>query len=119
VLKGGLLSIPTDTLEAAAIDGASWWSTTRRVVLPQMRSTIMTLALLIIFFGFAGSFAFIDVMTAGGPGTATVTLPFFGYVDSFTTFQFGDGAALALMSMAFVLLLSLGVIRLSKETWRS
>lgn len=119
ILKGGLLSIPIDTLEAAAIDGANRWKTIRRVILPQMRSTIMTLALLIIFFGFAGSFAFIDVMTAGGPGTATVTLPFFGYVDSFTTFQFGDGAALALMSMGFVALLAVAVIRLSRETWRS
>jgi multiple sugar transport system permease protein len=119
VIRGGLMSIPEETLEAATMDGAGWLATTIQIVLPQMRNTIGTLAVLIITYGFGTSFAFIEVMTAGGPGTATTTLPVLGYSDSFQTFNFGPGAAIALLSMAIVVALSVGLFRLSREAWRT
>lgn len=119
VIRGGMLSVPLDTLEAARVDGAGRWSLATKVVLPQMRSTIGTLAVLIITYGFGASFGFIDVMTAGGPGTATTTIPVLAYNDSFQTFQFGAGAALAVMAMAIVVVLAAFMFRLSRETWRA
>lgn len=119
VIRGGMLSVPVDTLEAAVVDGAGRWSLALRVVLPQMRSTVGTLAVLIVTYGFGASFGFIDVMTAGGPGTATTTVPVLAYNDTFQTFQFGAGAALAVMTMAIVVVMAAFMFRLSRESWRA
>jgi ABC-type sugar transport system permease subunit len=58
-------------------------------------------------------------MTAGGPGTATTTVPVLAYNDTFQTFQFGAGAALAVMTMAVVVVMAAFMFRLSRESWRA
>jgi ABC-type sugar transport system permease subunit len=118
VIRGGIMGVPAETREAATIDGAGRVTIAWRIMLPQMRSTIGTLAILLVTYGFGTSFAFIQVMTAGGPGTATTTLPMLGYQESFRTFNFGSGAAVALLSMAVVIVLAVGLSRLSRESWR-
>src|SRR5690606_14284614 len=47
VLKAGLLGIPSDTLEAASLDGAGSLQTVFRIILPQMRGIVATLAVLV------------------------------------------------------------------------
>lgn len=113
LIKAGLLGIPRDTLEAARVDGAQDLQVIWRIVLPQLRSLLATLSVLIVVYGFGGSFSYIFVITAGGPGTVTTTLPFLGYVDAFTEFDFGIGAAIAVISMVVVGLLAFGYLRAS------
>ncbi|WP_418606384.1 hypothetical protein [Georgenia sp. SUBG003] len=45
-------------------------------------------------------------MTYGGPGTATNTLPFLGYLQAFVRYDFGLGAATSLLTVAGVLVLA-------------
>ena len=52
------------------------------------------------------SFDFIFVMTYGGPGVATNTLPFLSYLQAFVRFEFGMGAATAVISVLLVLVLA-------------
>jgi ABC-type sugar transport system permease subunit len=111
VLKAGLFGVPTDTLEAASLDGAGNFQTIIRVILPQMRGVIATLAVLVFVYGFGSSFNFIYVVTAGGPGTASQTLPYFGYVAAFQNFQFGIAGAVAVVSIVVVLIVANGYIR--------
>jgi multiple sugar transport system permease protein len=102
VLRAALLDVPRDQLEAAALDGAGPFGRFRNVVLPHLRPTVYTLAILIVVNGFR-SFDLIYVMTGGGPGTATSTLPFLTYRQAFQVFQFGLGSATAVFSIAIVL----------------
>jgi ABC-type sugar transport system permease subunit len=111
VLKAGLLGVPADTLEAASLDGAGPFQTIVRVVIPQMRGIIATLAVLVFVYGFGSSFNFIYVVTAGGPGTSSQTLPYFGYVAAFQNFQFGIAGAVAVVSIVVVLIVANGYIR--------
>ena len=80
ILRGGLLSIPQEVFEAAAIDGAGPFRLAFRVVLPLLRPTLMVLVILVVLYAFR-SFDFVYVMTSGGPGTVTTTLPFLAYQD--------------------------------------
>jgi multiple sugar transport system permease protein len=52
------------------------------------------------------SFDFIYVMTYGGPGTSTNTLPFLSYLQAFARYDFGLGAATAVISVLLVLVLA-------------
>ena len=87
--------------------------------LPQLRSLLAILTVLIVVYGFGGSFSFIYVVTEGGSGTSTTTLPYLGYADVFTDFDFGVGAAIAVISMVVVGLLALGYLRASGREERT
>lgn len=113
VIKSALLGIPEETIEAAALDGAGTVRTAVYIILPQMKGVLTTLAILVFVYGFGNSFSFIYVMTAGGPGTVTTTLPFLGYVAAFRNFQFGAAGAIAVISMVIVAVFTLGYIRAS------
>lgn len=106
VLRGGMLAIPSDVLEAAAVDGAHYWQTQLRVVLPLLKPTLGMLSILAVLYSFQ-SFNFIYALTGGGPGTATANVPFFAYQTAFTTFDLSAGGAIAVLALAFVILLSI------------
>lgn len=110
ILRGGLLSVPSDLVEAAAIDGAGYWRTQLSVVLPQLRSTMWILAILTVLYAFK-SFDFFYVMTRGGPGTTTYTLPVMSYYTAFSNFDMSSGASVAVVSMLLVVLLSVPYVR--------
>jgi multiple sugar transport system permease protein len=106
VLRGGMLSVPREVIEAAAIDGARYWQTQIRVVLPLLRPTIVILAILAVLYSFQG-FNFIFALTSGGPGTVTVNVPFLAYQKAFTTFALSSGGAIALIALVFVFILAI------------
>ncbi len=92
LLYGGLQSMPPDVYEAAAIDGAGWWTSFWRITLPLMRPVI-AIVLVLGLIGTIKVFGLIYLMTGGGPANATQTFLTLSYQLSFTNFQFGQGAA--------------------------
>ncbi|SEE21184.1 carbohydrate ABC transporter permease [Ruania alba] len=109
VIRGGLLGISPEVLEAAAIDGAGPVRTTVSVIVPLLRPTFGVLLILTILHSFR-SFDFVFVMTSGGPGTVTNTLPFFAYTTAFTTYDFGVGSAIAALAMLIIAVLAIPYI---------
>lgn len=105
VFRAGILGIPAETFEAARIDGASRWQEIWYMIIPAVRPTTLVLAVLTIVYAFR-SFDFIFIMTYGGPGVATNTLPFLSYLQAFVRFDFGMGAATAVISVLLVLVLA-------------
>jgi multiple sugar transport system permease protein len=105
VFRAALMNIPPETFEAAALDGANKWQEVRHIMLPAVRPTTLVLLVLTIVYGFR-SFDFIYVMTYGGPGTATNTLPFLGYLQAFARYDFGLGAATSVVTVLGVLVLA-------------
>ena len=106
IIHGGMLGVPQDVLEAARIDGAGYVRMSRHVVIPILRPTLMVLTVLVILYAFR-SFDFVYVMTLGGPGTATTTLPYLAYDTAFKTYEFGVASGVALISMLVVVILSI------------
>lgn len=116
IIRGGLLAIPLDVLEAAALDGAGFWRTRAQIVLPLLRPTLWILGILTVLYAFK-SFDFFYVLTRGGPGTVTTTLPVQAYNEAFLQFEMSKGATVAVISMLFVVLLAIPYVRsVSKES---
>jgi multiple sugar transport system permease protein len=105
VFRAAILGIPGETFEAARVDGANRWQEIWHMIVPAVRPTTLVLAVLTIVYAFR-SFDFIYVMTYGGPGTATNTLPFLGYLQAFVRFDFGLGASTAVITVLLVLVLA-------------
>jgi len=110
VYRAALLDLPKDVLASADVDGARPGQVLRYIVLPLLRPCTLVLAVVSLVYAFK-SFDFIYIMTFGGPGTASTTLPFLSYRLAFELYKYSDGAAVALVTVLVVLLLAVIYIR--------
>jgi multiple sugar transport system permease protein len=92
ILLAGLRSLPSEPLEAAAIDGANWRQSFWQITLPLLRPYLLVALLLRVIFEFR-AFDNIYALTGGGPANATMVLSMFTYLTSFVRFDFSLGAA--------------------------
>lgn len=92
ILYGGLVAIPGELYESAAIDGAGSWQRFRYISWPLLRP-VSTVVLILGVIYTLRVFDVIMAITRGGPGNASHTLNTWGYQLSFTRFDFGLGAA--------------------------
>ena len=67
VLMAGILNLPREILEAAAIDGANWLQTNLRVIIPMLAPVIAVVTIIRSVNAFR-MFDTIFVLTSGGPG---------------------------------------------------
>ncbi|MEP7085043.1 MAG: sugar ABC transporter permease [Betaproteobacteria bacterium] len=94
MILAGLQTIPASLYEAAEIDGAGEWYQFRDITLPGLKSVLVTAVMLRIIW-VANSVDVIYVMTGGGPGYATHTLPLYAFKRTYGSMDFGYGSALA------------------------
>lgn len=95
----GLQSISQEVLEAARCDGASWFKTLWRIIVPLMGPTIR----LTIFFSIIGSLQFFDLiipLTGGGPQNSTQTLVSYLYNFGIVRLNIGFGSAVGVFLFA-------------------
>ena len=106
LLLAGLQGIPGELREAAALDGASAWQTTRRIVLPLLGPTIR----IWIFLAIIGSLQLFDVvwiMTGGGPANASATMATYLINRGFQSYEFGYASAIAVILFIICFVFSL------------
>ncbi|MDB5860794.1 MAG: binding-protein-dependent transport system inner rane component [Ramlibacter sp.] len=104
ILLAGLRSLPTEPLEAAAIDGASRLAAFWFVTLPMLRPYLLVALLLRTIFEFR-AFDNIYAMTGGGPANSTMVLSMYTYLVTFVQFDFSIGAAAAWLMLLMSLVL--------------
>lgn len=104
----GLQSIPTDTLEAASIDGASRWQRFWSVTFPQLMPTTLFVLITSVIMTFQG-FDVVRVMTQGGPVRSTTIYVYFVYEQAFGYFKVGYASAAVVLF--FVVLLGVTVLQ--------
>ena len=98
--------VSRDLHEAAWIDGAGRWYRFRRITIPQIMPVIVSMALLSAVWTF-NSFEIIWILTQGGPRGGTTTLIIDTYKIAIANFQFGEGAARAVVIVVLLLVFSL------------
>jgi sn-glycerol 3-phosphate transport system permease protein len=107
----GLQSIPRSLIEAAAIDGAPpvrrFWT----IVFPLLSPTTFFLLVVNVIYAFFDTFAIIDIMTQGGPGTSTSILVYKVYNSGFKGLDIGSSAAQSVILMIIVVLLTVAQFR--------
>jgi ABC-type sugar transport system permease subunit len=114
IFLAGLQSVPTELYEAARVDGARLWQELRFVTMPQLR-TLIVITLVLRFIWTFNWFDLTFLLTAGGPGGATTTLPLQVYISAFRTFEEGLASAYAVIMAALLLVFTLVALRLG---WR-
>jgi multiple sugar transport system permease protein len=102
MILAGLQTVPRELYEAAEIDGASAFRQFVHVTAPGIAGIVATATLLRIIW-VANSLDVILVMTGGGPGYATHTLPLYAFLRAYSGMEFGYAAALALMLTVMLL----------------
>ena len=103
----GLVSIPRQLYDAAEIDGAhGGWARFRLVTWPMLGPTTVFVVVITGIRSFQ-VFDTVHVLTKGGPSKSSEVLIHTMYVEGFEFFRSGYGAALTVVFLAFVLLLTL------------
>ncbi|GAB3614000.1 carbohydrate ABC transporter permease [Humibacter ginsengisoli] len=117
----GMQTIEHQVFEAAAIDGVTWGRQLRSIVFPNIGGPL-ALACVVSVLNHINNFT-LPYVLFGIPAPDNVqTLPFLTYIQSFTVFRFGLGAATAVLSLvllAIPLIVYLRMVRLDvgKESW--
>jgi alpha-glucoside transport system permease protein len=99
VLSASIKAIPDDIVEAARLDGASGFRLFRFITLPSIRPAVIVVLTTI---SIATLKVFDIVRTATGGNFNTSVLSYEFYNQSFRAFNFGRGAALAVVLFALV-----------------
>ena len=105
-LLAGLQSIPRDLYEAADLDGAGAFQKLVHVTIPQLTPIMISIALL-DFIWTMQVFPLVWMTTGGGPIYATEVLSTYTYKLAFSSYQFSQASASAIV----ILILSMGVTR--------
>lgn len=101
-----LQTIPPEYYEAAEVDGAGPLQSFWYITLPGVRGMSVFLFLLILIWTFGRAFAVIYILTGGGPGGCTESIPLRGYIEAFQFFNFGTAAALGTITLMISLMFS-------------
>ena len=114
LLLPGMLSIPKERWEEATLAGASRIQQIRHVAIPELRTLLLTVGMLLVGLSF-GAFDTILILTGGGPGTATLTPALYSYGRAFQTNDWPVGAASGWLIAAGVIAVGVVYIRLARD----
>ncbi|MEV5432661.1 sugar ABC transporter permease [Streptomyces sp. NPDC052701] len=112
IYQGAARAIPQVLYQAAEIDGAGRYRQFFHITLPQLRTSVITSMILMIVGGLT-TFETVLILTQGGPGTDTTISAYYMYEKAFKGFDFGAGAAMALVLVLAATVVSLIVVRVS------
>ena len=101
----GLKMIPEDVIEAVKIDGANAVQKLRYITIPLMKSTISTVAVLLIT-GIFKIFEIVQQTTGGGPNHVSETLVTYSYSTTFNKGEYGYGMSLATVTFLVSLMIT-------------
>ncbi|MEE1199696.1 MAG: sugar ABC transporter permease [Christensenellales bacterium] len=94
LIVAGIKSIGEEYYEAAEIDGATSLKAHWYITLPLLKETY-NFCLLVSITGGIKAFTEMQIMTGGGPGTATYTLTYIMYRQAFVSHKYGYGLSAA------------------------
>jgi N,N'-diacetylchitobiose transport system permease protein len=109
-LYAALTQVPKELTEAAQVDGAGSWRTFRSITIPVIRPVLVICTSLSIIWDFQ-VFTQIWVMTGGRPPKDYFTMAIYSFTESFKVSQYGQGAAIALIMVACMLVATVFYIR--------
>ena len=100
-----LMSVSEDYFESARVDGARWWRILWHITIPQLTPAIAFYAVIELINMLSWVFAYIYVMTLGGPMNSTVVSEYYIYQQVFTSNVIGVGSAAGVVLFGIVSIL--------------
>ncbi|MFX3633889.1 MAG: carbohydrate ABC transporter permease [Candidatus Pristimantibacillus sp.] len=109
-----IVGVPKDLMEAATIDGASYWQMIRKITAP----LIMPAITVCLFLTTSNAFKMFDLnlsLTKGGPGTSTQSLAYNIYAEALVNNRYGLGTAKAMLFFFAVSIIAITQVWLTKR----
>ena len=97
----GLRGVDSEIIKAAQIDGASLFTTYRRIIIPLMRPVFLS-AFVVLAHLAIKAYDLVIALTGGGPGQATELPATFMYSYTFTRNLMGIGASSAIIMLIMI-----------------
>ncbi len=104
-VMAGLQNVPTEMYEAAAIDGAGFWRRLKDVTLPMLRPVNQVLILVLFLWTFNDFNTPFVLFGRSAPESADL-ISIHIYRSSFITWNFGQGSAMSVALLLFLLLVT-------------
>ena len=114
IFLAGLQDIPRDVIEAARVDGANPLQNFLLITVPLMRPVIL-FVVVTFTIGIFRNFGLIFMLTQGGPFNRTNTMVWEVYQNVFGYLRLGRGAAISVVMLVIVLILTLISFRVLRE----
>lgn len=115
IIYAAMRNVPCSYYEAARIDGASTFQQFRNITIPLTSQAVKVCFVMCITFGFR-AFEMIHIMTGGGPGNYTSTMPIMMYKALFSLRNYGYSNAIAMFIVVLCVLVMLGVEKATAAT---
>lgn len=97
IFSAAMTGINKEYIEAAKIDRANRFQIIWHVILPLLSPTILFMTMMSILFASEWSFAYINVLTQGGPFNTTTNIYYLLWTYGFQTFNIGSSSAAAVV----------------------
>ena len=115
IMLAGLQKVPTELYEAAVVDGAGWWSRLFRITLPMISPVFfynLVIGMIVLMQFFLLPYILINPNAGaaaypGYPEGATNFIMVYFYLQGFSFFNMGYGAAIAWVMFLIALILTL------------
>ncbi len=115
IIYAAMRNVPRSYYEAAKIDGAKEVQQFFKITVPMISQSIKVCFVMCITFGFR-AFEMIFIMTGGGPGNYTSTMPIMMYNAMFRQRNYGLSSAISMLIVVICVLIMLGIERATKST---
>ncbi len=106
IMYAGMQGLPLEVFDAVKVDGANGWQTIWKITIPLLKKVFLV-AVLFRSIDLFRMFDQIYVLTSGGPGWTTETMPFYTYILGFKRFDMDKAAALSFILLLLVTLISM------------
>ncbi|MEM9230641.1 MAG: sugar ABC transporter permease [Pseudomonadota bacterium] len=110
IFFAALRQVPSEQIEAARLEGATFFQMMRYVLLPGIKPTIMLMIIMTVIWSFL-VFDFVFILTRGGPAFSSEVLSTMAYRLAFYDLEVGRAAATALVISLFGLVATFFYIR--------
>ncbi|MBP1852933.1 carbohydrate ABC transporter permease [Rhizobium halophytocola] len=110
IFFAALRQVPSEQIEAARVEGATFFQTIRYVLLPGIKPTITLMMIMTVIWSFL-VFDFVYILTQGGPAYSSEVLSTFAYRSAFYDLAVGKAAAISVVISLFGLVATVFYIR--------
>jgi multiple sugar transport system permease protein len=114
MLLAALQSVDQSLIEAAKMDGVSFWGSLTNVTIPAIRPVIVSTLWIAMMNNFQ-MYTIISLMTGGGPVNATTTLSLAAYRKAFQSYDFGQGSAIGVLWLVLLFIITLITNKLNES----
>ena len=115
IFIAALQGVPKTIMDAAIMDGASYWRRFVRIVLPWI-SPVVFFAIVYASIGALQVYESIVILTQGGPGDATRSMSIHIVEEAFGSFEIGYAASVSVI-MTLVILIITSIQLLASRRW--